>query len=145
MNNRMKRYILITSMLCALLFAASSCGGKREGEERFATPGKTYRVWVETAVTGDFATNMECVTKASRRFMDSQAKHRAEFMERMTGAAKIFNSYLIVDENIKGDKAVVVIREPESGDSIAVPFLYEEGGWKVDLIAMFSGMVATGQ
>lgn len=139
MNNGRKRYIWIASMLCALL-AVSSCGEKK-GEDRFSAPAKTYAVWVETAVKGDFVTNMECITRASMKFMDGQAKHRTEFMERMVEAAKIFNKYIVVDENIKGDKAVVVIREPESGDSVAVPFQYEDGGWKVDLIAMFSGIV----
>lgn len=144
MNNRLNRYLWIASAVCTLLFA-NSCGEKKRGEERFATPGKTYAVWVETAVTGDFATNIECVTKASRRFMDNQVKHRAVFMERMMQSAAIYSNYSVTAENIKGGKAVVVIRDPESGASIAVPFLYEEGGWKADLIAMFSGMVAAGQ
>jgi len=136
----MKRCIWIASMLCIML-TANSCGKKKEGDARFATPSKTYEVWTKTAVRGDFAANIECVTKASVSFMDSQAKQREEFMERMVQAAKIFNNYVIDSENIKGDKAVVVIKEPKTGGSVAIPFQYEEGSWKVDLIAMFSGFV----
>lgn len=137
-------YIRVFLIVLLMFLGASSCKNKAENVV-FTSPGKTYAVWVETAVRGDLAANMECITRASKKFMDGQAKHRAVFMERMMQSAKIYSNYSVVGENTKGDKAVVIISDPKSGDSIAIPFLYEEGGWKVDLIAMFSGMVATGQ
>jgi len=140
MKNVVKLNIWI--VLIAVTFVlATSCGEKRQTDERFSTPVKTYAIWLDTAVKGDYAANIECVTKASVKFMDSMAKHRTVFMERMMAAAKLYDTYDILDENIKGVKAVVVLSEPQSGQSIAVPFLYEDDGWKVDLITMFSGMV----
>ena len=135
MNNRKKYF-----WFALLFFLLFSCEKKAE-DVRFSTPGKTYDIWLRTAIEGDYAANIECLTKASRKFTDSQAKQRMVFMERMVGSAKVYKNYDIVGENIKGDRAVVIIREPKSGDSIAIPFQYEEGGWKVDLIAMFSGFV----
>lgn len=134
--NNIKAFFLIFLMFVAI----TSCKKKTE-DARFSTPGKTYAIWLKTAVEGDYAANIECVTKASIKFMDTQAKFRMVFMERMMQAAKGYSNYSITAENIKGDKAVIIITEPKSGNSIAIPFQYEDGGWKVDMIAMFSGMV----
>lgn len=122
-------------MIACLLL--SSCTGEKKVDERFSTPKKTYALWLDTAVKGDIVANEECMTNASRRFMDQQAKFRDLFIQRMTQSAVVFMNYSISDEKIKEDKAIVVIREPKSGHAIAVPLQLEEGGWKVDLIAMF--------
>lgn len=127
-------------LILLIFFAISSCNKKAE-DARFSAPGKSYAVWLKTAVEGDYAANIECVTKASVKFMDSQAKFRMVFMERMTQAAQGYSNFSVTSEKIKGDKAVVIITDPESGNSIAIPFQYEDGGWKVDLIAMFGGAV----
>lgn len=129
--------------ICIILLAVSCA--RKEADERLASPKKTYNIWLEASLRGDISLIMECMTRASQRFMDIEAKNKDIFIARMVEYANIFGKYNIADEKIKGDKAVVVIIEPKSGSAIAVPFQYEDGGWKVDLIAMFSGMVAEGQ
>lgn len=134
-------YCLRHITLFCILTLVLSCA-KKEIDERFSTPIKTYNHWLETSLKGDIVKNMECMTKASRKFMDSQAKMRDIFIQRMTASAEVFSKYKVSNEKIKDNRALVVIRDSDSGNAIAVPFLYEEDGWKVDLIAMFSGQVA---
>lgn len=125
-------------MLLSVLCSAVSCSEKK-ADNRFSTPGSTYALWLDTAVKGDMAKNMECLTIASQRFMDAQASLRDVFIDRMVSSANIFENYSVEAEKIEGTRAIVLIRESKSGHAIAVPFLFEEGGWKVDLIAMFGG------
>lgn len=131
----------ISALICVLLLF-SSCARKVE-DERYSSPRKTYSLWLEVSIKGDIAATMECLTKASQKFMDIQAKNRDLFIARMVEYSMVFERYEVSEEKIKGDKAVVVILEPDSKNVIAIPFQYEDG-WKVDLIAMFSGMAAGG-
>ena len=138
---RMRDIFLPLILLLAVM--ASSCA-KKDIDERFSSPKKTYALWLTASIEGDVANSMECMTRASQKFMDIQTRMRDLFIERMVSSAKIFSNYSVSEERIKGNKAVVLIRELKSGHSIAVPLMYEDGGWKVDLISMFSGMVAAG-
>lgn len=144
MGGNMVRLRFIQAFIVAACFACvlflHGCAEKKI-DERFSTPKKTYEIWLDASIKGDIPAGMECITKASQKFMEIETKGRSIFMERMVQSAQVFKDYPVADEVIKGDKAVVVIREPRSGSAIAVPFQYEDGGWKVDLIAMFSGLV----
>lgn len=127
------RFLAIISALIAC-----SCAEKVP-DERFSSPLKVYEVWLQTAIDGDMSANLECLTGASLKFMDRRSKSRELFIARMAGSAKVFRNYSVENEKIKDKRAVVMIVEPKSGNRITVPFLYEEGEWKVDLIAMFGG------
>lgn len=121
-------------MILNLLVFTSAC---QKNDERFSTPKKTYEFWMKTSGTGDIGGGMECLTKASQRFMDLQTKNRDIFIKRLADYSIVFSQYQVVEEKIKKDKAYVVLSEPKSGNTMAVPLLFEDGGWKVDLISMF--------
>lgn len=128
-----------TAVLIICMALLSCTGKKADVDERFSSPKKVYALWLEASLKGDIPATMEYQTRASQKFMDMQAKNRDIFIGKMVQAAAVFNSYSITDERVSGERAVVVIRNAKSGDAITVPFRYEEGGWKVDLIAMFGG------
>lgn len=139
---RKNSLFIVAAIIISLLIGSCS---NQAADERFSSPAKTYSLWLDSSSKGDIPTNMECMTKASQKFMDLQSKKRDIFISRMVQSANIFKNYSVVDERIKGDKAIVLIKDPKSGHSVAVPFQLEGGELKVYLIAMFSGIVAAGQ
>lgn len=92
---------------------------------------------MNAGVEGDLVKSMECVTVASKRMMDQLVQGREEFMKRMVSSAAIFKHYSVLDKKISGSKAVIITESPDKKGRIAVPFLKEADGWKVDLVAMF--------
>lgn len=131
-----KRYALIV----LLLFLAVACDRKDvKVRDEFATPEKTYEVWIDAGVRGDLARSMECITTASRRMMDQQAKSSEEFVRRMVANAAVFKTFSIIDKKVSGSKGVLLTESPDKKAKIAVPFLLEPDGWKVDLVGMFGG------
>lgn len=132
-------------MKCRLLILVfwvlvlNSCAEKEvRSLEEFSTPEKTYRLWLETAEKGDIPGNMRCITEASKRTMDPQLRQMDEFMSRMTANVKMFKTYTIAEQKSKEDRAVVVLKG-QKGDIMVVPLRKEAEGWKIDLIALFSG------
>jgi len=132
------RYTCIAGFLTLLFFLVSCEGKKIAPREELSTPEKTYRLWLETADKGDIPGNMECITEASRRIMDSQLKHMDEFMRRMKGNVAVFKTYSVAEQRSKDEMAVVILKG-KAGDIIFVPFKKEEEGWKVDFISLFAG------
>ena len=133
-NMRSLCYLLLLLCLTAPMNMACS---KAEVSDRYSTPRKTYAYWLEVSQSGDIAENLKCLTKPSRKFMDLQAKNRDVFIERMILSANIFKNYSIAGEKSKGERAVLVLKEPKTGNTIPIPFMKEAGEWKVDLIALF--------
>lgn len=125
--------------ISVILFTLTSCSKKEvTPRDEFSTPGKTYRLWIETAEKGDIENSMRCVTEASKRIMDAQIRRMDEFMKRSNENIKIFKTYTIVEQKSREDKAVVVLRGKRN-DIIVVPLKKEAEGWKIDLISLFSG------
>lgn len=125
---------------CLGLMAVIAC--KQKGEnvpDGRSTPEKSYKSWIEAGVDGDLVKSMEYVTEASKKMMDQQVKERGEFMRRMTANVAVFKNYSIVDRKESGDKAMLLTESPDKKGRIAVPFVREQDGWKVDLIKMFMG------
>lgn len=127
----------VALLLLFVLLTLPACTDK-DVDERFSTPRKTYNLWLGASLNGDIPLNMSCLTKNSQKFMEQQSKNRDVFIARMTQSAAIFSNYSISEERTKGEKAIIVIKEPKSGNSIMVPLQNEDGEWKVDLIEMFS-------
>lgn len=136
----MRRKLNTGLLMAFLLLVLNSCSGEKvEVREEFSTPEKTYKMWLETAEKGDIANNIRCVTEASKRIMDSQMTNMDEFMKRSSENIKVFKTYSLSEQKIKGDKAVVVLKALK-GDILVVPLKKEAEGWKIDLVSLFSGI-----
>ena len=135
-NMRSLCNLILLFFLTMPMFMACS---KAEVDSKYSTPRKTYVYWLEVSQSGDIAENLKCLNGASRKFMDLQVKNRDIFIDRMTRSAMIFKNYSIAGEKMRGGKAVLVLKEPKTGNTIPIPFMKEDGEWKVDLIALFSG------
>jgi hypothetical protein len=123
-----------------LLLIFVSCGKKGASiKEEFSTPEKTYNAWIGAGVEGDLARSMECITEASKRMMDQQARNRDEFMRRMVANAVVFKTYSVVDRKVSGNKGALLAESPDKKWRMAIPFELEGDGWKVDLVRMFGG------
>lgn len=128
------------SMLLIACFIGLMIGcAKEEVKEdpRFSTPENAYKIWIDAGIKGDLVASLECVTEESKKFVDLQAKQRDIFLQRMVENSKIFKEYSIIDSKVKENRAVLLTKGPD-GNTIVVPFRRDAGGWKVDLIAMFS-------
>lgn len=131
--------MVIVWFLAFFALVSSSCARKAVMElEEFSTPEKTYRLWIETADKGDIPNNIRCITDASKRTMDLQLRQMDVFMERMSANVKVFKTYSIAEQKMRGDRAVVVLKG-KKGDITIVPFRKEDEGWKVDLVSLFTG------
>lgn len=116
-----------------------SCAKKELAvRKEFSTPENAYRFWLETAEKGDISNNMLSVTEASKKIMDAQVRQLDEFMRRMNENVRIFKTYTLAEHKVKGDKAIIMLKGPK-GETILVPLKKEAEGWKVDLVALFSG------
>lgn len=123
---------------CVGLISIIAC--KQKGvdiRDELSSPEKTYKLWIEAGMDGDLAKSMEYITDASKKMMDQQVKERSEFMGRMTANAAIFKTYSIADRKESGNKALLLTESPDKKGRIAVPFVREQDGWKVDLLKMF--------
>ncbi len=123
----------------AMFFLLNACMD-RQGpvSERFSTPEKTYRFWMEASEKEDIPKSIECLTEPSKRIMEAQLRHMDVFMARMRANVGVFGTYTLVDQKIKGDKAVVLLKG-QKGDIIPVPMEKEIDGWKIDMVALFGG------
>ena len=129
------RILLLICLNTVMITACSKAGV----DDKFSNPRKTYAYWLEVSQSGDIAENLKCLNRESKKFMGLQAKNRDIFIDRMIKSAKIFKNYSIAGEKMRGGKAVLVLKEPKTGNAIPIPFMKEGGEWKVDLIALFSG------
>lgn len=124
---------------CAILVVFASCGRSEVRiREEFSSPEKTYKVWIDAGVEGDIARALECVSTASKRFME-QIQDREVFVKRMVSSSAAFKSFSVVDTKVSGDKAIILIESPDKNGRISIPFIKEADGWKVDMVAMFGG------
>lgn len=127
-------------LVLVLVIALVACSRKElEVREELSTPEKTYRLWLETAEQGDIPGNMGCITEASKRIVDRQVRQMDEFMKRLGENVRVFKTYTLVESRMKDEEAVVILKG-EKGDIIVVPLAKEADGWKIDLVALFSGM-----
>ena len=123
----------------AMFFSLNACMDRQSPvSERFSTPEKTYRFWMEASEKEDIPKSMQCLTESSKRIMEAQLRQMDIFMARMRANVAIFGTYTLVDQKIKDDKAVVLLKG-KNGDVIPVPMKKESDGWKIDMVALFSG------
>lgn len=132
------KQVLLFLAFCAVVL--SSCAKKEVKElEKFSTPEKTYRLWLETAEKGDVQNNMKCVTEASKRIMEQQLTQMDAFIGRLNANVMVFKTYTITDQKMLEDKAVVMLKD-KKGSLMIVPLMKESEGWKIDLVSLFGGM-----
>ncbi len=134
----MMRVQSVLVLLC--IFFMLSCEKKGAAvRDEFSSPEKTYSIWIEAGKKGDLVMAMECITEASKRMMDQQARNRDEFMRRMVTSSATFANFSVIDKRASDEKAIIVIESPDKKGRVGIPFFKEADGWKVDLVAMFGG------
>lgn len=132
--------VLVFFTFCMLLVTFTSCGRKESAtRDEFSTPEKTYDLWMNAGVEGNLVKSMECISEASKRMMDQIVQGREEFMKKMVVNAAVFKNFSVIDKKITGNSAIFLTESPDKKVKIAVPFVLERDGWKVDLIKMFGG------
>lgn len=131
---------LRSGLILMCIFFMLSCGKKGAAvRDEFSSPEKTYIIWIEAGMKGDLAKSMECLTEASKVMMDQQARNRDEFMRRMVTSSASFANFSVIEKRTSDDKSIIVIEAPDKKGRVAIPFLKEGDGWKVNLVAMFGG------
>lgn len=134
-----KRCVAVLYIL-GVLIMLNSCGNKEiaTAKDEFSSPERTYRLWLETAEKGDISNNTRCVTEASKRIIDSQMRNMDDFMSKLNENVKIFKTYTMIEQKIKEDKAMMILKG-RKGDIMAIPLKKEAEGWKIDLMTLFGG------
>lgn len=123
----------------ALLFLLSACTNEQISvDERLSTPEKTYRLWFQASEKEDIPQSMEYLTAPSKRIMEAQLRDMDVLIARMRANIGVFRTYTIVEQKLKEDRAVILLKG-QGGDIIPVPMKKEPDGWKVDLVALFGG------
>lgn len=131
--------VLVVVFITLLVSYVLGCSEKAVKEDpRLSTPEKTYEQWLDTGAKGDIVASLDYVTEESKRLVDMQAKVRDIFVKRLTAHSNRLKEYKIIDAKVKEERAIILLKGPE-GDTQVIPLKKDSEGWKVDLIAMFSG------
>lgn len=132
-------YFRVPVILTAVIILVAGCAKEKiETDPRLSSPEKAYLLWVESGIKGDIDTSNLCVTEESRKFIDIQIKNKQLTTEKLVEQSARFKEYKVIDTKYKGERAVMLTKSPQKGDTIVLPFKKDGKGWKVDLIALFN-------
>lgn len=113
--------------------AVISCGGSREP----ATPLETYKTYILAAKAKDITAMKLLVTAETMRSYERRAKEMGLTVDDIATRDSLFNdnqqTIKTRNEVIEGDAATIEVQNA-FGKWEVVPFLREEGVWKIDLL-----------
>jgi hypothetical protein len=127
---------LASAMTIIALFAGAAC---KKGAG--SSPTATFKAYVEAVQHKDTAAVKKTFSKGSLEFFEKAAKAQNKTVDEMlkTGLTEEVASASmpeIRNEKIEGDSATLEVKDIKSGKWETVPFVKEDGEWKIALEKM---------
>ncbi|MEO6393437.1 MAG: hypothetical protein ABIP75_16430 [Pyrinomonadaceae bacterium] len=127
----MKRSGILTSVvaLACVVLVVAGCG-------LFGSPTATYKAYYEAAKKKDATALKKSLSKGTLDLLEKAAKAQDKSMDDLLkddSFSKDLPDKLPESRNekIDGDTATLEIKEQKSGDWITMPFVKEDGSWKL--------------
>jgi len=117
-------------ILAVALAVASGCS-----PAKVATPIETFKTYTKAIKAKDTTTMKVLLSAATIKMHEKEAKAQGltvdDIVKRQTLFSENQKEVAFRDEKIDGDKATLQVKSP-SGSWVTVPFLREDGVWKID-------------
>lgn len=117
-------------VLATFLFLVSCAG-----ESRPSTPIDTFKAYTAAIKKKDLTTMKLLLSESSRKMHEQEAKARGVTLDDVIKTQTLFKeeqtSVKLRNEKIDGDKATLEVQN-SYGDWETLPFVKEEGIWKID-------------
>lgn len=114
------------------------------GEQQPATPLETYKTYTKAIKKKDIETMKLLLSEATLKMDEDEAKAQNvpldDIVKRETLFIESQKSVEYRDEKIDGDKATLQVKN-SFGSWEAVPFVREEGVWKIDKLGQMNQMM----
>ncbi len=128
--------VLAIAVVGVALFAGAAC---KKGAG--STPTATFKAYVEAVKSKDTDSVKKTFSKGSLEFFEKAAKAQNKTVDEMlkTGITDEVASAAAPEmrnEKIEGDSATLEVKDNKSGKWETVPFVKEEGQWKIALEKM---------
>jgi hypothetical protein len=133
----MKKYFAV---ICLIGTLSAACAGVKSPPPAPSPPSpalaETLKEYVEAARTRDVAKLRQTASKKTIQMMEEMLVEEGSSLEEAIqknepSIPPIFENPEILGEKIQGDKATLEVKNRFTGASIAVPFVKEEGRWKL--------------
>lgn len=117
-------------LVLAMAAAVFACGG---GEP--ASPKKTFETYIKALKQKDTTTMKVLLSDATIKMHEQEAKSQGITVDDIVKRETLFSEGQTTieykDEKIEGEKATLQVKTPY-GTWETVPFVLEDGGWKID-------------
>jgi inorganic pyrophosphatase/exopolyphosphatase len=128
----MKIYKYTFIALCAVVFAGCSM------MQTTPSPTEVFKSQVEAQKKKDVATMKQNLSKGSLELMEKAAKQQNKTVDELLATDSPMvnsqsSSYETRNETITGDTATLEVKVSQSEDWIKMPFVKEDGKWKMAL------------
>lgn len=126
----MQIYKTIIFALLALTLAA--CGAAQKEK----SPTETLKTFIEASKNKDVETIKKSLSKKSLELLEQTAKEQnttADELLKKNNAAPLKEMPETRNEKIEGDTATVEVKDKTSGNYETIPFVKEDGDWKIAL------------
>lgn len=114
------------------------------GEQQPATPLETYKTYTKAIKKKDAETMKLLLSEASIKMNEQEAKAQGVSVDEVVKRETLFTenqrSVEYRDEKIEGDKATLQVKN-SFGSWETVPFVREEGVWKIDKVGQANQMM----
>jgi len=127
---KMKTYKIFIFAVCALALAACSTAQTAD------SPTETLRKFIEASKNKDVETVKKTLSKGSLELIEKTAKEQGTTVDellRKDNGTPIKELPETRNEKIEGDTASVEVKNKVTGDFEIIPFVKEEGTWKIAL------------
>jgi hypothetical protein len=128
----MKNYKILTVALCALFIIGCISCGKFGTQGR--TPTETIKALNEISKKKDPAAIKKLLSKGTLVRLEKAAKEQnttSDELLKKDDGAPFHELPEIRSEKIEGDKAIVIVKNEITGEDENIPFVKEDGEWKV--------------
>lgn len=129
-------------LLILALLAASAC------QRTAATPLETFKTYTKAIKAKDVKAMRVLLSSATLKLHEQEAKEQRttvdEVMKRQTLFGENQTSVEYRNEKIDGEKATLEVKN-RSGIWETVPFVKEDGAWKIDMAGLRNQMIQYGE
>lgn len=122
-------------LICLCLIWAAACGGLGTN-----SPSSALKTFLEAKVANDAAAQKKVLSKNSLKFLEETAKKESKTVDQLLtddAGMQLKEIPEIGKEEISGDTATVEVRNPNTGEWEKMPFVKEDGQWKMALDKAF--------
>jgi hypothetical protein len=133
----MKTYQLIIIAVCALAFAACNTMQAK-------SPTQTLKDFIEASKKKDVEAMKKMLSKGSLELIQKTAdmqKTSVDEILKKNDESSLKQTPETREEKIEGDKATVETKNPVTGEFDKIPFIKEEGVWKIALDTLMNEMI----